>query len=65
MMWRIIWLIRFYIGGFFALPAAVSVILICEPIIGGLFGYGAFGDQDVAMAAAALAAYGLQDCLPL
>ena len=48
-----------YIGGFFALPAAVSVILICEPIIGGLFGYGAFGDQDVAMAAAALAAYGL------
>ena len=48
-----------YIGGFFALPACVAVILICEPIIGGLFGYGAFGSQDVKMAASALAAYGL------
>ena len=48
-----------YVGTFFALPAAVAVILISEPIIGGLFGYGAFGADDVSMAAAALAAYGL------
>ena len=48
-----------YVGTFFALPAAVAVILISEPIIGGLFGYGAFGADDVSMAGAALAAYGL------
>ena len=48
-----------HIAAFFALPACVAVIVTCDPIIGGLFGYGAFGSGDVAMTASALAAYGV------
>ena len=48
-----------HIGCFFAIPAAVAVIIIGEVVIGGLFGYGAFTATDVSMAAASLAAYGV------
>ena len=47
------------IAGFFAIPASIAIILACEPIIAGLFGYGAFTAQDSQMAAAALSAYGV------
>ena len=47
------------IAGFFAIPATIAIILACEPIIQGLFGYGAFTVQDSQMAAAALSAYGV------
>ena len=47
------------IAGFFAVPASAGVMLISQPLIGGLFGYGAFGPEDVAMASAALSAYGV------
>ena len=47
------------IAGFFAIPASIAIILACEPIIAGLFGYGAFTVQDSQMAAAALSAYGV------
>lgn len=47
------------IAAFFALPASAAVMLISTPLIGGLFGYGAFGSEDVKMAAAALSAYGV------
>ena len=48
-----------HIGAFFAIPATVAVILACQPIILGLFGYGAFTINDGQMAAAALSAYGV------
>ena len=47
------------IAGFFAIPASVAIIIACEPIIAGLFGYGAFTASDSMMAAAALSAYGV------
>ena len=47
------------IAGFFAIPASFAIILACEPIIAGLFGYGAFTSNDSQMAAAALSAYGV------
>ena len=48
-----------HIGGFFAIPATLAVILACQPIILGLFGYGAFTITDGQKAAAALSAYGV------
>ena len=45
------------IACFFAIPAMVAIILLAQPIIAGLFGYGAFTASDVAMASAALSAY--------
>ena len=47
------------IAGFFAIPASVALIIACEPIIAGLFGYGAFTASDIMMAASALTAYGV------
>ncbi|MGR3485332.1 MAG: murein biosynthesis integral membrane protein MurJ [Paracoccaceae bacterium] len=39
-------------------PAAVALVVIAEPLIGGLFGRGAFTDADVAATALAVAVYG-------
>ena len=47
------------LAAFFALPCALAVVMIAEPIIGGLFGRGAFRATDVSAAAGALAAYGI------
>lgn len=45
------------LAGFFVLPAVTALVIIAGPVIGGLFGYGAFSDNDTAMAAMALCAY--------
>ena len=45
--------------GLIALPAALGLALLAGPILATLFGYGAFGERDVAMSARALAAYAL------
>ena len=47
------------LGLFFALPAMVGAILLAEPIIGGLFGYGAFSQSMVSPTAQVLMAYAL------
>ena len=44
-------------AGFFIVPAMISLIMLAEPIIEGLFVYGAFDIDDAVMAAMALSAY--------
>ena len=45
------------LGGFLVVPAVTALAVIAEPIVSGLFAYGAFGADDAAMAAMALLAY--------
>ena len=45
------------LGIVIALPAAVGLAVLAEPIVTTLFHYGRFGEQDVTMAALALSAY--------
>lgn len=47
------------LGGFFVIPAVTALICIAEPIISGLFAYGAFSAEDAAVTALALQAYAL------
>ncbi len=47
------------LGLFFALPSMVGAILLAEPIIAGLFGYGAFNVEMITPTAQVLMAYGL------
>jgi putative peptidoglycan lipid II flippase len=47
------------IGMFFALPAMVGAVLLAEPIIGGLFGYGAFSLSMITPTAYVLMAYAI------
>lgn len=47
------------LGLFFALPAMVGAILLAEPIISGLFGYGAFSVAMITPTAQVLMAYAL------
>ncbi len=44
---------------FLTVPAALGLIVAARPIISVLFGHGAFGGQDVALSARALAAYAI------
>ena len=44
-------------AGFFVVPAIISLIMLADPIIEGLFVYGAFSIDDAVMAAMALSAY--------
>ncbi len=46
-------------GGFFVVPAMISLIILAGPVIEGLFVYGAFTIDDAAMAAMALSAYAI------
>ena len=46
-------------GLFFALPAAVGAVILAEPIIAGLFAYGAFSPDRVSDVAMILIAYGI------
>ena len=47
------------LAAFFSLPCAVATIVMAEPIIAGLFGNGAFSENDIQAAAGALTAYGI------
>ena len=47
------------LGGFFVIPAVTALICIAEPIISGLFAYGAFSAEDAVVTAIALQAYAL------
>ncbi|RFF27813.1 MULTISPECIES: murein biosynthesis integral membrane protein MurJ [unclassified Wenzhouxiangella] len=47
------------LGLVIAMPAAVGLAIVAEPLVITLFHYGAFSDRDAAMAAAALLAYTL------
>ena len=47
------------LGGFFVIPAVTALICIAEPIISGLFAYGAFSAEDAVVTAMALQAYAL------
>ena len=47
------------LGLFFALPAMVGAIILAEPIISGLFGYGAFAATMITPTAQVLMAYAL------
>ena len=47
------------LGGFFVIPAVTAMICIAEPIISGLFAYGAFSASDAVVTALALQAYAL------
>jgi putative peptidoglycan lipid II flippase len=47
------------LGLFFSLPAMVGAIVLAEPIIGGLFGYGAFSTFMITPTAEVLMAYAL------
>ena len=47
------------LGLFFALPAMVGAIILAEPIISGLFGYGAFATSMISPTAQVLMAYAL------
>ena len=46
-------------GGFFVVPAMTGLIILAEPIIEGLFVYGAFNIDDAVMASMALSAYAI------
>ena len=47
------------LGLFFALPAMAGAIILAEPIIAGLFGYGAFASTMISPTAQVLMAYAL------
>ncbi|MBT6123140.1 MAG: murein biosynthesis integral membrane protein MurJ [Candidatus Puniceispirillum sp.] len=47
------------LAGFFVIPAVTALICIAEPIISGLFAYGAFSAADAVVTALALQAYAL------
>ena len=47
------------LGLFFALPAMAGAVILAEPIIGGLFGYGAFSQTMITPTAQVLMAYAL------
>lgn len=47
------------LAGFFVIPAVTALICIAEPIISGLFAYGAFSASDALVTALALQAYAL------
>ena len=47
------------LAAFFSLPCAVACFVMAEPIIGGLFGGGAFTQSDITAASGALVAYGI------
>lgn len=47
------------LGGFFVIPAVTALICIAEPIISGLFAYGAFSAKDAEVTALAMQAYAL------
>jgi putative peptidoglycan lipid II flippase len=47
------------LGLFFAIPAMVGAIVLAQPIIGGLFGYGAFSALMITPTAQVLMAYAL------
>ena len=44
-------------AGFLVIPAATGLIILAEPILTGLFAYGAFTNRDAGMASLALVAY--------
>jgi len=45
------------LGGFLVIPAVIGLIILAEPILNGLFAYGAFTNRDASMAGLALVAY--------
>ncbi len=45
------------LGGFFIIPAVAALFLLAEPIMLGLFTYGAFAPSDAMLAAVAMVAY--------
>ena len=45
------------LGGFLVIPAVTGLIILAEPILTGLFAYGAFTNRDAGMAGLALVAY--------
>lgn len=47
------------LGGFFVLPAVTAMVILADPIIRGLFGYGAFSINDTVQSSRVLAVYAL------